>query len=347
MTAKGLLLKYNAPNPGDGAGAQVQRIFGIYATARSNNLGYLNSPILHLGANAGDGFESVEDRKHFTDQLNSLISLPSDEMFDRRWQVNFKKINPRYLWVLRPMRKILEYFNVSLILNLDSSLQWVDRNVWSYEVAVGALHQRFVIPRPNENRLLVDLHIRRAGIPMQDLLGKNYGRWTPTEWYEKILREIHNESSTQNEKLLIRVHTDTLSQGSTWTPPSDISRETLKHWKSIGALSEDGKVLGQYEDFFSLFSKYGEVELIQNIDAISAWKMMIHSDILITAKSSMSYVAALFRIQKPVIFTEFWHSGLTNWLSVAIAGSLSQKEKIAIIKQTRIAIHQKNSFMFE
>jgi hypothetical protein len=343
VTAKGILLTYNAPNPGDGAGAQVQRILGIYSAARSNNLGYLHTQVSHLGANAGDGFDSVHDRQKFTEQLNKLIALNSDQFFKKHWELKLKRINPRLYWILRPSRRILELIKVSLILRIDSSLQWVDQNVWCYDFAVGELYERFVLPRSNESRLIVDIHIRRAGIPMQDLLGHDYGRWTPTHWYDKILKEIYDESNVLNQKLLIRVHTDTLSQGSTWNPPTDISPETVKHWKDIGVLSSEGSVVSLFEDFSTLFSKYGDVEVIQDIDAITAWKMMIQSDILIIAKSSMSYAAALFRIQKPVIFQEFWHSGLANWLAVATGKILSQSEKDEVVKRTRIAIKQKIS----
>ncbi len=345
MAAKGLLLKYNAPNPGDGAGAQFQRILGIYATAKSNHLGYLHAPIQHLGANAGDGFESMSERIAFTGELNQLINLESDSYFRNYKEITLRRINPRLVWMLRPARKILETLRISIILKIDSTLQWVDQNAWCYDSGISPLHSRFVLPRPNETRLIVDVHIRRAGIPMQDLLGRDYGRWTPTHWYVNILNEIKRNAESSGKKLLIRVHTDTLNSGSTWTPPADISPETMNHWKDIGVLTLDGQVSGLYENFSEIFSKYGDVQMVQNISAIEAWKMMIQSDILIIAKSSMSYVAALFRTSKPVIYAKFWHTGLTNWNLISTAVSLTEIDKKQIYSLTKVSLIQQKSLM--
>ena len=345
MSAKGVLLTYNAPNPGDGAGAQFQRILGIYATAKSNKLGYLHTPIEHLGANAGDGFDSMPQRIAFTSALNQLINLESDVYFKNVREFTLRRINPRLLWALRLMRKTLEVFRISVILRIDSTSQWVDQNVWCYNSGISPLKSKLVSPRPIDPRLIVDVHIRRAGIPMQDPLGRDYIRWTPTHWYENILKEIQLSAESSGIKLLIRVHTDTLKRGSTWKPPADISTDTMNLWKDIGVLTPEGQVIGPYENFLEKFSKYGDVEMIQNIDAIEAWKMMIHSDILIIAKSSMSYIAAIFRNNKPVIFAKFWHTGLANWTLIDTANSLTEAERNELEDLTKVSLIQQKLLM--
>lgn len=344
MSPKGLLLTYNAPNPGDGAGAQFQRILGIYGAAKSNNLGYLHSPILHLGANAGDSFESIESRRNFTNELNRKIRLNSDECFRKQKTFCLRRINNFVFPLLRPARRLLEFLNFSVILKIDSALQWVDANVWSYEASISALHESFVGQRPNARELIVDLHVRRAGIAKQDLTGQDYGRWTPTYWYENVLKEISLVCKSSGEEMVIRVHTDTLDRGMSWRPPKDISPDTIQHWESIGVLSARGEVTGEYEDFTELFSRFGKVEIVRDIDAIQAWKMMIESDILVIAKSSMSYVAALFRVAKPVFFAKFWHTGMSNWNDIEINKLLSLEDQAKITRATSLAIKQKRAY---
>ena len=144
--------------------------------------------------------------------------------------------------------------------------------------------------------------------------------------------------------MLIRVHTDTLERGMSWRPPKDISPDTMQHWESIGVLSTQGEVTGEYEDFTQKFSRFGKVEIVRDIDAIQAWKMMIESDILVIAKSSMSYVAALFRIAKPVIFARFWHTGMPNWNAIEVTKVMSQGDQGKITRATSLAIKQKRAY---
>jgi hypothetical protein len=283
-----------------------------------------------LGANAGDGFNSIQDRIKFKGELNELFRLDSDEPFPRHKKLTLRTLNPRIVFLLRFLRRILEIFSTSIIIQVESTLSWVDRNTWSYEHPISKLHESLINPRSEDERLIVDLHLRRAGIPTLDPEGRSYARWTPTHWYEHILSELAQLCALGDVKMLIRVHTDSLNPGTVWKPPIDISPQTIELWENIGVLTQAGELKGESEDFCSVFSAYGEVEIMRDIDTISVWKSMIQSDVLLIAKSSMSYVAGLFRYQKPVFFTGFWHSGLVNWIEVEPDEMISQGTQIRI-----------------
>jgi hypothetical protein len=84
---------------------------------------------------------------------------------------------------------------------------------------------------------------------------------------------------------------------------------------------------GEEKDFVG-FKELNAV-LCLNEDEFITFDNLVHADILVTAKSSFSYVAAL--LNKGIVFYEpFWHKPLPSWIDIT-----SSKEQIAAILTKR------------
>jgi hypothetical protein len=313
---QGLALTYCAPNPGDGSGAQIQRILALFATAKSVNIGYIHTEIADLGPNPGDSFDNLEQRKEFLIRLNQLIELPSDKIYVKKIRIKKKSLNSTAVKLLPVVRKILNYLKITLVIEVESVYDWIDKQPHHYERAVKILRDNFPKTLNSNQKLVIDCHIRRAIVPEFMADGKPNPRYTKDSYFQNSIRQISEISKEKNIELLIRVHTDVsseLSASREWRIPADISRETVNYWESLGIVEKDNLKLSK-EILFDELAKFGTVEILSNIDPISAWRSMENSDILIVSKSSFSYIGGLIRGVKPVIFCNFWHSGLPTWL---------------------------------
>ncbi len=66
---------------------------------------------------------------------------------------------------------------------------------------------------------------------------------------------------------------------------------------------------------FNVFNKYNNVKVLADIDVIESLAYMINADILVTCKSSFSYIPAIYNKNK-VFYIDFWHKPLENWMNI-------------------------------
>lgn len=310
----GVFLTYKAPVPGDGAGAQVQRVMAIYGVAKNLGLSYLHSPIMHFGPNPGDSFSTPADRDNFLVELNDFLTLPSSPVSRLRLFFSIGR-PPRYIYRSLPrFHRLLKLLKISLILRLENPYGYVDRYPDAYGHASALLHPRLPETRIPREHFVVDVHIRRTLNPPLDIYGRPYERHLETEWYLFVLEQVKATVSWSNKPLLIRVHTDRDPSSGTWNLPEDTPQGSIELWNSVGALQADNSIRYDAEDFQTTFEGIGKVEVLTNIDPIEAWATMASADLLVTGPSSFSFVGGLVRFKRPTISPVFWHSSPKHWL---------------------------------
>jgi hypothetical protein len=62
----------------DGAGAQLQRIYGIYAVARFLRVAYIHSPLKKIGYQGLEALENNASSIGYEEKYNRLINIASD-----------------------------------------------------------------------------------------------------------------------------------------------------------------------------------------------------------------------------------------------------------------------------
>ena len=74
---KRVYLTYDNLAKQDGAGAQLQRIFGVYSISMKLRIPYFHSKILETIEERAHNAESADDLMEFLDQVNRNFELPS------------------------------------------------------------------------------------------------------------------------------------------------------------------------------------------------------------------------------------------------------------------------------
>ena len=73
----------------DGAGAQLQRIYGIYALSRALKVPYVHSPLKEVGYQGLAALESNSASQDIQDRYNRIFSIPSDIEVPENTNVEF------------------------------------------------------------------------------------------------------------------------------------------------------------------------------------------------------------------------------------------------------------------
>jgi hypothetical protein len=237
------------------------------------------------------------------------------------------------------LRKLLSLINITLVIKVESVYQWIDRKPFHYEKGVKFFRNKFPKTSNFDKQVVVDCHIRRAIVPEFMADGSVNPRYTKNSYYLNTIKHISEISKKRNLDLLIRIHTDLSSEvQGLWEIPKDISRDTVNYWKTLGIVNDEKLVLSE-ETFFNELAKYGSIQILSDIDPISAWQNMENADILISSKSSFSYVGGLLRGVKPVFYCDFWHSGLPTWVKINEESIINYDE---IEKLTEYACQKKS-----
>jgi nucleoside-diphosphate-sugar epimerase len=131
-----------------------------------------------------------------------------------------------------------------------------------------------------KDRLFVSVHIRRGDVNMNNEI-----RYVPNSYFVGIIKKIQEVEPDA----IINIFSDTSYQNT-----SGVQR-------------------GGENESLDVFEKMG-CKLYVNYDLKETWKMMIESDILVSSKSSFSWVPAFYN-KNLVIHYESWIQKLEHWLS--------------------------------
>lgn len=127
------------------------------------------------------------------------------------------------------------------------------------------------------SKLTIALHVRRGDVDV----ARESGRFLQNDHYARAL--------------------DAIKLG---LPPE------LRHNLDIALFSE-----GNASHFRSITSTHQDVQLNLNTDIPQTLHSLISADILVLSKSSFSYLAGLYN-PGVVIYSDFWHAPLSNWVKV-------------------------------
>lgn len=70
-------------------------------------------------------------------------------------------------------------------------------------------------------------------------------------------------------------------------------------------------------DFEKIFPYFDSVTVDRDTDMISVWNRMASSDIFVMNNSTFSYIGALISKSGTIIYPEFEHAPLKNWISAS------------------------------
>lgn len=293
----------------DGAGAQLHRIYGIYALSRFLRLPYVHSPLSKVGYQGLKALEANAGSGDLVDSLNRLFAIASDiplpeprhEVVLPAPQLGFERaLEALSLRMGRPvLGRIVLPFPVT------------DRFSWCFEAC------KAISPFRAEEKggpLRVALHVRRG-----ELFVVDSDRMLPNAFYIGAAQRIARVLEKLGRDYRIELHTEVASKDFVVHP---------NHHGIEGRIAEPvavGPALNALGDFEVLPNLLGCI----NDPMIDCLRKLATADILVMSRSSFSYVAAILNRTGTILYHPFWHPALPSWLTAAPDGSFDEAALLA------------------
>jgi len=299
-----IVLTYDNAALTDGVGAQLQRMYGIYAISRLLGTSYLHSPLSRvdyqgLAALEGDGLDP-----DFHHQFNDLFRIPSDVSPSP----DFRELNISDLTG--------EAFE-ELVAQADRYAQRRKRTLARVVVPYG-IADRFpdcydvckdISPftgSPRDGRALcVAIHVRRG-----ELLVVDSDRMLPNAYYISVAQAIADVLESVGIEYQLEVCTE--------VPTTDLVIGSAHE----GIFDRIGTPAILTPDMCRLdeFSVLRHLTLHLNERAIDCLHRLATADILVMSRSSFSCVGGILNRRGIVMYHPFWHRAPSSWITVDEGG---------------------------
>lgn len=300
-------LTYDNTASFDGTGAQIQRILGVYAICKRFNIPYIHSGITELIITPLDPFQTKLEHQQYLERVNQYFDFPADQgAGGDRTMSKLQTLTKSKLFEMRVANK----FNLGKkeLIAIANPFKILNRMPNIY--ALAAENLKHLDTKTNDKKIV--LHYRRGSNTMDILPGESAPRGISNDWYLRTLRKyvaIYQESGID---FTVEIYTDMPKSSFTYIP-----REFQSHLWSYEPRFKDGVIEILGEDIKStVFAEFGDKLTVHHGgDPLQGLIDMSEADILITSRSSYSYVGGLLNLSGKIIIPPgFWHSKLKTWV---------------------------------
>jgi hypothetical protein len=314
-----LAVTYDQHGASDGVGAQVQRIYGLYALARALGIKYVHTPLEEV---AYQGFIPLITRRNesnFVERYNSFFELPSDD-FDLAGCERIKIHNLNLATVER-YRAQAAATGRPILLETLLPFAYTDQYPAAYEALREVSPYRDHQP---SGPIRVCIHLRRG-----DNLPDSRRRWLPNSYYLRVCEQLLAPLQQQGAPYTVRLHSEMptrryslypLTPGLYFEPEQPVTIDPADY-----AMEE--------------FDVLPNLEMLFNVEPLEALRDFATADLLILSASSFGYLGGLLNPHGVVVFAPFtWNAPLPEWLVADEQGNLNQEAvatKIADLLQRR------------
>jgi hypothetical protein len=321
-----ICLCFDNENSKDGIGAQVLRIIQVYCLTREYSLGFVNRDILSFDSAPTDDFDEQNPRALYYHKIRDFLNLEEDTCL-KEHTIHFLE-NSRLLTYPIVLRLWIIQRNWKSKWQKSHEL-WVIKNPYGLTMRNPNVLRSFRRPGLSledndkvDKNFDIQIHIRRAAISQY----VHNERYTPTEWYIKILTQIIATLESNKQIYTITIHTD-VGQSGLNISTSGISKESLEYSKTRGLIiNDDDTITLDFENFLFSFSAFKNVSIVTDINPIDAWKIMQEADLFILARSTFSIVPALLIKDGSVISPIGFFRGPLNWIYLDDSAELSLED---------------------
>ncbi|HTX39486.1 MAG TPA: hypothetical protein VME43_30920 [Bryobacteraceae bacterium] len=318
-TRANLALTYANDQQMDGAGAQLQRIYGIYAVSRFLRLPYFHSPVKKIGYQGLSALETNSSSPELELRYNDLFSIASDIELPR---------DPVIHYIRNPDQEMLERLQIAANTNGHFTLL---RILYPYAVADRSpeiyRHVQAISPFPRTRSKVfrLALHVRRG-----EELVVDSERMLPNSYYVSCALQITGRLQKLDIPFVCELYTEVASKAFVVTP---------QHHGIEGRIPAN-VILDPRVNRLEDFEVIPNLARFVNGDPIETLRRMATADALVLSRSSYSYVAAILNAGGIVVYHPFWHPPLKEWLISGEHGVVSDAElqsRLECWKQERAA----------
>jgi hypothetical protein len=289
-------LTYDNVKHTDGAGAQLLRIYGIYAAARMLGLPYIHTPLHLLNHQGLERLAAGSPDLEMVHKYNEVYTIASDiDLGDAYDIVELHSPSAGFETELlaesqRRGRPIL------------TRLTWPFRMTDVFPEAYAACHE--VSPfrdRPKRNigdKLRVAIHMRRGDVRLLEP-----DRLLPNEYYVRIALGISRELEERGIPYDIELHTEVPKEDFVIQPGA---------WGTYRV--EQPVVISSRDDSLEDFDVIPNLVRCYNEPAMLTLEKLCTADMVVLSKSAFGYLAALLNVDCLVFYPRFFHSPRASWI---------------------------------
>jgi hypothetical protein len=300
----GIALTYANDKATDGAGAQLQRVYGIYALSRYFHVPYVHSPLKEIGYQGLAALEKNAGDPHLQDRYNRIFKIPSD--IELPANAVPKYVESPTVGDIERLKSEAEKENKFYLVRILFPYAITDKNPEIYR----PIKQISPFHTESSNIFRIAIHVRRG-----EEFAVDSQRMLPNSYYVAATMRIVKDLQQLGIPFVCELYTEVPTKAFVVTGQSHGINGRISHPVVI-----DPK-MNRIEDFDVIPNLHKCI----NLDAIETLKGMATADALIISRSSYSYFAALFS-KGIVIYFPFWHQPLHEWLVSDISGNLPSEE---------------------
>lgn len=296
----------------DGAGSQLQRIYGIYAISRLLKVAYIHSPLAKIDY---QGLAALENNTYSQDiaaKYNQIFQIPSDIAVPLEHEIRyFDTVNLKSLLQLKQEAERRKTFILAQIM-----LPYGITDV--YPDCYEAVKKVSPFSSSSSPTIRIAVHIRRG-----ELFVVESHRMLPNDYYISVMNRIGSILEQLGLNYEFELYTE--------VPTKTFTVSTLDHFPGVEAPVVIDPKLNQLEDFDSV----PNLKKFINTEPIDTFSSMASADVLIISHSSFSYLAALLNPKGIIFYHPFWHSPLKNWITTTNSGHFAEHQLIKQLKSLK------------
>jgi hypothetical protein len=287
-----ICLGYDSKNLQDGAGAQVQRLLAVESLSCFLNVGYYHQEILSIDSNYGDGINDLHSKQQFINNLNGYLNFSNFSCHHvRHTSIKFE-LWPRFERFFMPILYLLKFClskrGRNYLLIISNPYPGIRGRGDIYNL----VRSRHGISKTNlSKKFYVKIHLPWANIGAGQLADRKIS----LRWYQVILQQLNTQLTELGFECTFTFHTDGIQGLKSDLLSLGVSQKTQEYWSENNLLA-DGTLNWSYIDIESEFNFLPNMNIKYNISPIEVWDDMVQGDVLILAKSSLSFVAGLLNI---------------------------------------------------
>lgn len=305
--SKWLAITYDNQGHKDGAGAQLQRIYGVYALSRFLKVYYIHTPLSYIDYQGISALESNSFNHDVASQYNQIFSIPSDiNCPDKFMEINVNNIS---LSKLIDLKSTAEKNKIFTLVKIRYPYNITDSYPHAYEVLKSITPFNFS-DSSNSQIICIAVHVRRGDLTFIEQYNK---RILPNNYYIQIMQQLSQILTELNVKYEFELYTELPTKTFTISPEQE----------GLSAPITESIIVDPSVNKIEEFDVIPNLKKFINTDAIEAMEKMASAHIVVISHSSFSYLPSLLNQKGIIIYHKFWHSPLQDWIIADDNGDFS------------------------